>query len=114
MAGKILREAKGLDGTMILMSDRVVIHRPGVFNYFKYGRNAKHEIPFSAISEVVFSAATMMSQGSIELVRSGRSRDDRKTGNNANAMKFRKRDNAQFEAIKEKIFEMLNNQQRRP
>lgn len=110
---KVIMKAQGLDGVMILMNDRVVLHRPGLWNFFKYGRDAKHEIPFAAISEVVFKPATMMSQGELELVRSGRSREDRKFGHNANAMRFRKRDNAQFEALKEKIFEAMNAAPRR-
>lgn len=110
---KVLMKAQGFDGTIILMNDRVVIDRPGIINFFKYGRAAKREMPLSAISEVVFKPATMFSHGEIELVRSGRASDDRKLQNKANKLRFRKIQNQQFEVLKEKIFEIMNQQQQR-
>lgn len=110
---KIVAKAKGMDGVMILMTDRVVIDRPGIINYFKYGSGAKREIPLAAISEVIFQPATMFSNGAIELVRSGRASDDRKLQNKGSALKFKKNQNQQFESLKEKIFDMMNQQQPR-
>jgi len=110
---KIIAKAKGMNGVLILMSDRVVIDRPGILNFFKYGSGAKREIPLNAISEVVFQPATMFSMGTIELVRSGRASDDRKLQNKASVLKFKKIQNQQFENMKEKIFEVMNQQQQR-
>ncbi len=106
---KILMKAQGLNGELILMTDRVVINRPGIFNFLRYGPNAKREIPLSAISEVIFTPPTIFTMGEIELVRSGRSSDDKKSSNSsANSMRFARRKVKEFEMIKEKIFEIMD------
>ena len=51
---KVLMRVNGLDGQVELMGDRVVIHRAGLWNAFKFGFNARREIPLSAITEVAF------------------------------------------------------------
>lgn len=98
-----------MDGQVELMTDRVVIKREGLWNMFKYGMNAKREIPLGAISEVAFKGATAFRFGEIEFVRSGRSTDEKKK-NNTNAVRFNKKSDAQFEKLKEKVFEMVNQQ----
>ena len=103
---KTIMKVSGLDGQIELMNDRVVIHRKGALNALKFGFNAKREIPISAISEVVFKGATTFKFGEIEFVRSGRSSDERKASKHS-TVKFRKLQNAQFEEIKEKIFELM-------
>jgi len=107
MAAKILMQAEGIYGTIALTTDRVVIKRPGLINFFRYGKYASREIPLSAISEVIFTAPTILTVGEIEFVRAGNSRDDRAEKFNANTLKFKRKKAKEFEAIKEKIFEMI-------
>jgi hypothetical protein len=103
---KVLMRAEGFDGQVELMTDRVVITRAGLFNMFKFGFNARSEIPLAAISEVVFKPPLMLGMGSIEFVRSGRSTDERK--GNSSMVKFKKSNARHFEIIKEKAFELIN------
>ncbi|MFW0776603.1 MAG: hypothetical protein ACN2B6_02665 [Rickettsiales bacterium] len=109
--GKILMRADGFDGQVELTKDRVIIHRQGVWNLFKYGLNARREIPLVAISEVVFKPPLMLGLGQIEFVRSGRSPDEQKK-TNYSAVKFKKANAPQFEALKEKIFELIEEHSR--
>jgi hypothetical protein len=110
---KMIMRAQGLDGIMILMTDRVVIEHPGLWNMVKYGGQAKREIPLSAISEVIYKAPTVFTMGEIELVRGGRSSDEHlgKKKNKPNALRFARKKGSEFEAMKEKIFEIMNQQQ---
>lgn len=110
---KIILKAQGINGAMLLMSDRVVIQRPGIINFIRYGKFATREIPLSAVSEVIFTQPTLVTVGEIEIVRAGNSRDDRAEKFNANSLKFARRKKADFEAIKEKLFEMMNAQGRK-
>ncbi|MDX2113168.1 MAG: hypothetical protein SFW63_05505 [Alphaproteobacteria bacterium] len=103
---KLLMRVKGFDGEVELLSDRIVITRPGIFNMFKFGLNARNEIPLAAISEVTFKPPLMLGMGSIEFVRSGRSSDERK--GNSSLVKFKKANAKQFEMLKEKAFELIN------
>jgi hypothetical protein len=103
---KTIMKATGVDGVVELMTDRVVIHRPGIFNLFKYGPNAKREIPLGAISEVGFKAPSMLVFGEIDFVRSGRSMEE-KTKRASSAVKFGKKSQQEFETIKEKVFQMM-------
>ncbi|MCE2926998.1 MAG: DUF4429 domain-containing protein [Rickettsiales bacterium] len=104
---KLLMKVKGFDGEVELMNDRVVILRSGVFNMFKYGLNSKREIPLAAISEVMFKPPVLLGMGSIEFVRSGRSADEKKNAANS-IVKFKKTNAKQFEMLKEKVFELIN------
>lgn len=106
---KVLIKAMGMDGQVYLLTDRVVIKREGLMNMFKYGMNATREIPLGAISEVAFRAATGFRFGEIEFVRSGRSTDEKKQKSNS-AVRFNKKNSATFEALKEKVFEIMNQQ----
>lgn len=108
---KVIMKAIGMDGQVYLMTDRVVIKREGIWNMFKYGMNATREIPLGAISEVAFRAANVLRFGEIEFVRSGRSTDEKKK-TNSNAVRFNKKASPQFEALKEKVFDMVNQQSR--
>lgn len=106
---KPLMRLVGLDGKVELLPDRIVIHREGLWNAMKFGLNARREIPIVAVSEVVFKPANAFRWGEIEFVRSGRSVDDSKSNKktNYNAVRFKKDKNQQFEALKEKVFELL-------
>ncbi len=98
---------EGFDGQVELLSDRVIVHRNGVFNALKYGMNAKREIPLGAISEVGFKPPLMLGMGQIEFVRSGRSMDEKnKSGNSI--VKFKKSKAREFEILKEKMFEIID------
>lgn len=105
---KLIMKAQGMNGALLLMSDRLIIQRPGIFNFIRYGKNATREIPLAAISEVIFTAPTWVTVGEIEIVRAGNSRDDRAEKLNANVLKFARRRAKDFSLIKEKLFEMMN------
>src|SRR5271156_6669085 len=104
---KIIVKAIGFDADLAVLSDRVVIIRKGWFNAFKYGFNAKTEIPLGAISEVTFKPPLFLGFGVIDFIRSGRANFDMKRGSST-AVKFKKPQLQAFEAIKEKVFELMN------
>ncbi len=106
MAKRIMM-VEGFDGQVELMTDRVVIHRPGIWNMFKYGFNSQREIPIMAISEVVLRQPLLLGMGSIEFVRSGRSQHEH-TKVNYSLVKFKRQKQAEFEMLKEKIFVLMN------
>ena len=107
---KLILRVEGNDGQIELLEDRVVIHRAGIFNIFKYGLNAKREIPLGAISEVVFKAPSMFAMGEIEFIRSGSNSGGGKNQASQTIVKFGGKKKAEFEALKEKIFELINKQ----
>ena len=98
----------GIDGKIELLSDRVIITRVGLWNSIKYAGNTRREIPLSAISEVAFKPASMLTLGEIEFVRGGRSTEEKKRIN-VSAVQFRKKHNGEFEIFKEKVFELMSN-----
>ena len=102
----------GINGQVELLPDRVVIHRQGLFNALQFGFNAKREIPLSAISEVMFRPASF-GMGTIEFVRSGTSADDKKNAKHS-TVTFNRKQTEQFEALKEKVFELINQYSRKP
>ncbi|MDE3016406.1 MAG: hypothetical protein KGI29_05740 [Pseudomonadota bacterium] len=106
---KGLMTVAGLDGQVELLSDRVVIHRQGLWNALKFGFNARREIPLSAITEVAFKPAGRFMFGEIEFVSSGRAVHHKKTAN-PSAVKFKRDKNEMFEALKEKIFQIVHPQ----
>lgn len=104
---KVIMEAKGIYGSLLLTNDRVIIRRPGIINFIRYGKLARREIPLSQISEVIHTPPTWLTVGDIEFVRAGSSRDDHREKYNANSLKFSRRKAKDFETIKEKIFELI-------
>jgi hypothetical protein len=104
---KIILKAIGFDADLALLADRVVIIRKGIFNALKYGFNAKTEIPLAAISEVTFKPPLLLGFGVIDFIRSGRANFDMKRSSST-AVKFKKAKLHEFEAIKEKVFELMN------
>ncbi len=102
---KLIMRAKGINGDVELMDDRVVIKRPGIINMFFYGLNSTREIPLMAISEVSFRPAKF-GMGKIEFVRSGRSTQEKKQMDTI--VKFAPKHGRDFEIIKEKAFELMN------
>ena len=111
--GKILMRAKGIDGQVDLLSDRIVITRQGFLNAIKYGFNSTREIPLGAISEIMFRAAGRLMFGSIEFVRGGRSVDEKNKSKHS-TVKFNFIHNKEFEDIKEKTFELMEQYNRKP
>lgn len=103
---KVLMKVIGMDGQIELLPDRVVITRPGIFNAIKFGLNAQREIPISAISEVAFKKAGALTFGELEFVRSGRSTEEKRKSSQS-AVRFKKAYNQDFEALKEKVFELM-------
>ena len=110
---KAIMKVVGLDGQIELLPDRVVIYRQGLLNAVKYGFNAKREIPLGAISEVMFRSAGKLMFGTIEFVRSGRSVDEKNKSRHS-IVKFKHKNNAEFEALKEKAFELMDQYSRKP
>jgi len=102
---KVLMRVEGMDGQVEVMADRVVIHRAGIWNAFKFGLNAKREIPLGMIAEVGFRPARIQF-GEIEFIRGGMNTDEKKV--KTGAVKFGRKHNEQFEALKEKVFELIN------
>ena len=111
MAKAIMR-AEGVDGQIDLLPDRIVIHRQGLYNAIRFGFNATREIPLGAISEVMFRAAGKLSFGKIEFVRSGRSVDEKQKSKHS-TVTFGQRHNTQFQALKEKTFELMDQYSRK-
>ena len=106
---KSIMYVTGIDGQVELLPDRVVIHRKGFVNSLFFGFNSRREIPLGQISEVAFRDATRMKYGIIEFIRSGRSTDERKGG--SCIVKFNRKSAPQFEALKEKAFQLLQKSQ---
>jgi len=105
---KTIMKIEGIDGQLELLSDRLVIHRRGLFNALKYGFNAETEIPLAAISEVIFKAPVWLGMGTIDFIRGGRINRDMKGGGSRTAVKFKKAQLQQFHAFKEKVFELTS------
>lgn len=102
MAKTIMRVA-GANGIVELMDDRVVIHRKGLLNAFKYGFNSRREIPLSSITSLNFRDANFFKMGEIDFDFAGRSQIDRQQNN----VTFTSKNQAQFLALKDKIFELM-------
>lgn len=109
---KLLMKVDGQDGQIELTEDRIIIYRRGLFNMFKYGYNSQREIPIGAVSEVAFRNASALTIGSIEFVRSGRSVEEKKNAQ-MNTVKFTRAKQQEFTALKEKIFELINQASKR-
>lgn len=103
MAKTVMR-VKGLDGEVELLTDRVIIHRKGLWNALKYGLSARKEIPLAAVTQINFRDATPLTFGDIDFAYAGRSQIDQKQ----NTVKFGKRKQMEFLRLKEKIFEMMS------
>lgn len=105
---KIIMSIIGNDGQIELMEDRVVIQRKGLWNIFKHGLNANKEIPLAAITNINFRNAGVLQFGEIDFSYGGRSQ----SGGKENAVMFNKKQQPDFLALKEKMFELMQNQQR--
>ena len=101
---KTIMYVKGVDGQVELTTDRVVVHREGLFNTLKYGRHASHEIPLSSVSGIDFHDATFFTMGEIDFDHPGKMSDSK---GKKNAVKFNKRHQKEFHALKEKIFQII-------
>lgn len=111
--GKMILTVTGLDGEVELRADRVVINRKGLWNAIKFGLNATREIPLSAISEIGFKNANALMFGEIDFIVGGRvTMAGKKKGVNPTAVKFKKDKQKQFEMLKEKVFELMEQQSR--
>jgi len=107
---KTIMKVEGFDGQVELLEDRIIIRRQGWWNALTYGFNAKTEIPLMAISEVSFKPPLLLGMGTIDFIRSGRVSQDMKRGSST-AVKFKKIKLQEFEAFKEKVFEMITQNQ---
>lgn len=94
---------EGTDGQIELMSNRVIIHREGWVNRFKYGLHTTHEIPLKAITSVNFCEASRLKPGAINFDFVGRNPSEFKL----NTVQFARKDQDNFCALKDKIFEMI-------
>ena len=103
---KVIMRAIGVDGQIALLSDRVVIQREGLWNALRYGFHSRREIPLGAISEIMFRDAGALRFGEIEFIRGGRGPDEHKKSKNS-MVKFHKKNQKEFEDLKEKVFELV-------
>ncbi len=111
----VLMYIEGQDGQITVKADRIVITRRGLFNILMYGFSAQREVLLSAISEVIFKEANMLSQGHIEFIVAGRHQTLHSGKIHHNAVKFTGKKQAQFVALKEKVFALMKqNQQKTP
>lgn len=101
---KTIMYASGADGQVELMTDRVIIHRRGIWNIMRSGTGARREIPLSAISSLNFRDAMVFRFGEISFVYAGRSQVD----NRDDTVSFPRKRQKEFLALKEKIFELMN------
>lgn len=100
---KRLLYVEGTDGQIELQDDRLIITRKGFLNMLKHGTGSRREIPLSSISSVNFKDASMFSAGEIDFDFSGRSQLD----HNQNIVRFLKKKQPEFHALKEKIFTII-------
>jgi len=94
---------KGTDGQIELLPDRVVIHRKGFLNFFKYGIDARREIPLISISGVGFRPAHFFNMGRIEFDHAGRTF----INSTHNAVRFAQKHQDDFIQLKDKVFEIM-------
>ncbi len=106
---KLIMRAVGMNGQIELMDDRVVIHRKGILNMFKYGINTRKEIPLSAISTINFRDANIFKFGEIGFAYAGRSQVDNREDNVA----FARKKQQEFHMLKEKMFALMQQQGRK-
>jgi len=115
--GKMIMRVEGLDGAVELLPDRVIIRHDGIWNAFKFGFNSAREIPLSAISEIGFKNANVIIMGEIDFIVSGggsrQMQMGKKKATNPNAVKFRKSKQQEFAALKEKVFELMAQQNKK-
>lgn len=96
---------EGVDGVVELLTDRIILTRPGLWNTVKFGSKGRREIPYAAVSEVQFKEARNLGFGEIEFVRTG---SNPKEERHFYRIKFKKEQQGKFEKLKEKVFEILN------
>lgn len=108
---KSLLFAKGIDGQVELMTDRVIIHRKGLLNAFTHGLNASHEIPLASLSGVDFRQAHILKQGMIDFDHSGKQHYGPKH-KSKNAVLFNAKQEPEFRKIKEEIFKIIESNRR--
>ena len=101
---KQLMMIAGMDGQIELLEDRVIIHRRGILNLLRHGFHARREIPISSISSVHFMEANFFKMGEIDFDHAGRSQ----VKSEQNKVKFAKKHQKAFLALKEKVFEIMN------
>ena len=100
---KTIMKITGANGIVELMDDRIIIHRRGVLNAFRYGFHARREIPFSSITSVNFRDANFFKMGEIDFDFAGRSQIDRQQNN----VMFSSKSQPEFIKLKDMIFEMM-------
>jgi len=109
--GKMIMRVEGLDGSVELLPDRVIIRHDGIWNAFKFGFNSAREIPLAAISEIGFKNSNLIMMGEIDFIVSGggsrQMQIGKKKAANPNAVRFRKNKQQEFAVLKEKVFELM-------
>lgn len=114
MAKQVMK-AVGLDGEVVLLTDRVVINRPGWWNAILFKFDTHREIPFSSISEIKYNACIMILPGRIDFLMTGGTvviGKKKGRGNSPTAVKFNKKQEKEFAALKEKTFELMSQHHR--
>jgi hypothetical protein len=111
---KLVMKAKGVDGEVELMDDRIVINRPGIWNAIMFKFDTHREIPFSGISEIKFKTPFAIMVGKIDFVMAGGTVfiGRKQSTVSPTAVKFNKKQQKEFEVLKEKVFELMSQQNR--
>jgi hypothetical protein len=113
--GKVIMRVEGSDGVAELLPDRVVVYHEGIWNIFKFGFNAKREIPLSGISEIGFRSSNIIMFGEIDFIVAGRSTQPTGLSKKAkpSAVQFNKKKQKDFEIFKEKVFQQMMQQNKK-
>ncbi len=108
MAKRVMK-AVGMDGEVELLTDRVVINRPGWWNAILFRFDTHREIPFSSIIEIKYKSPIMIMVGKIDFVMAGGTVviAKKKSTMSPTAVKFNKKQEKEFEKLKEKTFELM-------
>jgi hypothetical protein len=106
---KMIMRLEGMDGVVELMSDRVVVLHPGLWNMIRFGTNSTRELPLGAISEIGFKNANVLVWGEIDFIVGTRPMPipGQKKKVSPTSVRFKKDKQKQFEALKDKVFELM-------
>lgn len=106
---KVLKEAKGVNGQLELLENKIRIKRRGFRSYYFQGFKGDKEILLKQISSIEFKEASMYGNGYIQFAFLGGTETHRSGGlgrnlySNENTIVFNKFNNKDFIEIKEMI-----------
>jgi len=98
-------KVQGVDGVVELLTDRIIITRPGLFSMFSFGLNSKRELPYASVTEVLFNECKALAFGSIEFIHRGVFEPKHRR---FYIVRFKKQSQPKFAKLKDKIYEILH------